>query len=241
MKISTVRIIVPLCIGFFGSCLDLEMAPSGRCESDCTVIRGRFVTEDCSVSADGVELRLAWSTPPAVGLGLGGEYRLIAKTTTAKTGEYSFTFKIKESELTEGEFAISYAADPSRYYMVSGYDFLSLGRIQKRDTVIQADYYLPTIENLTIRILNPQEIYGDRNLSIGIRFRPTCQNGAGIGHELSIGKSYHNMDSDTIISASANRYNYVYVRKRLAENLFFNQLDSVFVQKGQPNTYEISF
>lgn len=131
---------------------DLNLA----CNSDCTIIKGRFVTLN-NEGVSGVKLRLDYRTsnPP-----FSSNTRLIRDAVTDSDGNYELEFYINDDELgsdANGYFRVNVNSDnidtSSMFGLTTslGYAIYSINR---RDTIIDMSFYLPKKEYITVNLNN---------------------------------------------------------------------------------------
>jgi hypothetical protein len=204
------------------------------CESDCTIIQGKFTTE-IGEPARNVRLTLQWESYPSAGIGLGGKIRKIMRTRTNENGNYEFVFHVKDEELMDGYFKVTfYPPDTSYIILESSSSFFFFG-IDKRDTVITADCHLPKRGGeIEVRLKNPEAITGDDRLSTQIYYR-YCGSGRILTETL-----YSEVASNVLAETAANQYTYLDITKKV-NGQFINTFDSVLVPLNQKVIYEVEF
>lgn len=131
-----------------------------KCNSNCTIIKGRLLTDGGNLPIANAPVEVSWSYYAF----LGGEKRLKAKTITDNNGNYQLSFYPKDDEVgnSRGAFYINYMPDTTLYYSIDNYIRPIEGvmpRELKRDTTfVLKDYLIPKIAYLNMSISNPQEL-----------------------------------------------------------------------------------
>ncbi len=131
---------------------DLDLS----CNSECTKIKGKFVTQN-NEGVPGVRLILDYRTtnPP-----FSSNTRLIRDAVTDSDGYYELEFYINDDELgndAEGYFRVNVNSeniDTNNMFKLTtnlGYAIYSINR---RDTIIDMSFYLPKKEYITVNLYN---------------------------------------------------------------------------------------
>ena len=144
-------------IGLLSACQKEE--PLEVCNDKCTIITGRLITATNQTPIGGAEIVVRWNYPA------GSKYGRKVKTasTTDSDGKYTVSFFIKDNELAEGYFDVTYSVDENQYYTL-GENTVAFyrGRI-KRDTLIRvADYQIPRKAYVKLALTNPNQFVSDK-------------------------------------------------------------------------------
>ncbi|WP_422348285.1 hypothetical protein [Flagellimonas sp.] len=160
------------------SCYKTEDDTGDTCLDDCTVIQGHITTihgapvSNVPVEFEHTDSGMFWR-----------DSRRIKKTKTDKNGFFHLKFYIEDEEL--GEDADGYfhlitdfrSVDHDKYLLSNSIELRNdffvryLGALQKRDTTIELDYYLPKKGLAKIRLENFIPIQEDDFFSVQVLFR----------------------------------------------------------------------
>lgn len=124
------------------------------CNGSCTVITGRFSTDDGRTGLAGVPLELKWVN--FTGISHADIHRKTATSTDAK-GNYTLRFHISDEELADGVFEITYRVD-SKQYIVDRDNLGYADSRLKRDTIIVSNWLLPRKAYLHFDVTNPAQV-----------------------------------------------------------------------------------
>jgi hypothetical protein len=138
-----------------GSC-EKNNTVEPTCQSHCTTISGRFTTDNRTAPIAGLPIQMEWVKHKGL---LSADVRIKAKTKTDAQGNYRLNFYVKDDELQDGVFKITYSADAREYIIdrdKQGAAWLELSR----DTLIVSDWLLPRKAYVRPEITNPSQIIG---------------------------------------------------------------------------------
>lgn len=142
-------------VSLLGGCAKKQdLAPD--CTNACTIITGRFTTDNRTIGLANVPLDLKWVD--FTGLTQVANRRK-ATTTTDANGNYTFRFYRNDDELTDGLYSVHYQADANTYIVNrdgQGAE-IDAGNL-KRDTIIVSDWLLPRKAYLHLNVTNPMPI-----------------------------------------------------------------------------------
>lgn len=146
------------------SCSQAEDDSDNLCTSNCSTLRGRFITMD-NVGVEGVKVSLKYIIAGGV-FGVNST-RMIIETETDENGNFHKEFYIQDSELggtADGYFKIDYDdlnLDVTKYILSDnqiGTTAQPLGAaiysINTRDTIIENTYYLPKKSYIKVNLNN---------------------------------------------------------------------------------------
>lgn len=137
-------------------CQKTEIAEPA-CAGHCTTVTGRFTTDNRTAPIAGLPLRLEWVNRTGV---FHAEVRTKARAVTDAQGNYRLSFYLKDDELRDGYFEITYSADASRFIVdrdSKGASWLEL----TRDTAIISNWLLPRRAFVHPEISNPAQVVGN--------------------------------------------------------------------------------
>ena len=193
------------------------------CDTNCTTIQGRFLTENGKVPVTNLDLSLEWGITSE----LGGQIIQIADTKTAKDGSYLFSFYVKDKELKDGTFAISFKVKNDSF-LTPIYPYFKF-MIYKRDTVITHDYLLP--KKSFINVYNSLSLTDNDYLLCDVMY--LCGGGMIISYELD---SRH--ENQKVIETAGNQYTYLRIIKNTGNQRYFYN-DSIMVYLNDTSNYII--
>ncbi|KAA9338697.1 hypothetical protein F0P96_07705 [Hymenobacter busanensis] len=146
---APVRMVGIALLLFTGCRKENQVEPA--CGGSCTVIKGRFVTDNGAQPISKLPVEIKWIKSTGI---IGGTIRRKAATKTDASGYYELRFYVKDDELTDGHFAVQYAGNSADYVLDrenKGASFLDL----TRDTVITSDWLLPRKAYIDFELTNP--------------------------------------------------------------------------------------
>lgn len=206
------------------------------CTADCTVIQGRFTTED-KKPIPNIPLELDWKLGPPMGIGLGGKIRNIFKGTTDEHGEYKFVFYARDEELTTGRYVVSFKVEAEEFLVNPETNDFEFYEVTARDTVMIGNYHVPKKGgSLILKILNPEAITGADRISASVLIKADLDQKMFHG----IGALDAPESNEVTIETACNQYSYIRIFKKLKDQ-YTTRLDSVFVKPNETKLYEIEF
>lgn len=209
--------------------LDTEL--NQTCDTACTIIEGRFTTEDGTVGIAQVPLALSWSTF----FMFSGSRRDIATTQTDEQGYYTLRFYARDDELTKGDFSIQYT-EPKGF--ITGDNYVGI-YVDRRDTTVTRNVYLPTQGALRLVIANPEDISADDFLSVSTHYKVSDLAINAQARSGGLDTRYSTTSEMTAI-ASGNQYNYIRIQKK-KDSVARSINDSIYVPVDRTPTYRITF
>lgn len=207
------------------------------CSSECTVIQGRFTTED-NKPVSNIPLELDWRVGPSIGIGLGGKIRKIARGKTDENGRYKFEFHANDEELTGGRYVVNFKLEEEgQFFLHEQQDDFEFYEITKRDTIINGDYHIAKRGAvLSLKIRNPEAIEEGEQLAVNVSFKAGLNPTGFYG----IGTLNSSESNQLTIETAANQFAYLRTFKKTT-NGYTSRLDSVFVQSDERKVLEIEF
>jgi hypothetical protein len=127
------------------------------CTTDCTILKGRFVTENNTPLKD-IKLRLNYRISNAP---FSANTRIIKETKTDENGFYNMEFYLEDNEIGEnGHGFFAFLIDesnlnPENY--ISRNDIYigeTIYSLPTRDTIIDKSFYIPTKDFITVTLNN---------------------------------------------------------------------------------------
>ncbi|MBS1506310.1 MAG: hypothetical protein JSS79_06680 [Bacteroidetes bacterium] len=142
---------------------------SQNCSSHCTTVSGKFLTDGGNSALANLNLTLSCFIGPSGSP--GGTLREKATARTDASGNFNFTFAIKEDEL-QAYYQITMSIDKTKYYLCSSNaDNTKIGLPPlKRDTTVYDQYIIPAKAFLDLTITNPGAIASSNGDYLGSTF-----------------------------------------------------------------------
>lgn len=143
---------------------------SQNCETNCTEIVGKIMTDHGSTPITNLELTVIWDNTPHLG---GGVIRTKAITRTDDQGNFNLKFFIRDDELEAGGFRLSYEQLDSNDYLRTDLNGISLLQIA-RDTTLTVNHNVPKKAFLNLTLLNLDQVQQGSSFSTEFSYpRPT--------------------------------------------------------------------
>jgi hypothetical protein len=199
------------------------------CPGQCTLITGRLVTSGLQPLAAGT-VTASWHT----GRGGYGAPRTKARTTTDANGNYQLSFYVKDDELHDGYFDLTYGVDKDRYYVLSNTDAPDTGSASlKRDTTYHLlPYLIPRKAFVKLTVPNPSQIQEYFSVDFSsAQMRTLTITKQSIGGGAVVGISKQSDPFTTLVEIAGDQK--VYIRVTRGPNyLYTSTVDSVLVSAG---------
>lgn len=235
----TITLICFLCI-FSGCALDFDLFSEDKiptCKNDCTVIKGRFLTDGGATPIPNVTLRLVWSDP-CLGCFFGSDSRNIKTTKTDNMGNYEFKFATTDHELKYGYYEVifDHPGEPFydfEYYRYYYYSF-SVPVVAKGYSTTY-NYLLPKSGQMQLTIANPEAIEADEYLVVESYFKYANLSEQEWGCYLSSVRG-----TSITCDAAANQFNYLRITKKKA-GVVSAAIDSVYVSDQSTYVFAATF
>lgn len=199
---------------------------------DFTVLKGHIVTENGTKPIKGMKLTLDFYIRGEI----SGTYRKIRNFETDSNGYFNINFYPTSSEIQyhNGSYRLKYVGDYPEYNFVDPENILGIVFLNKRDTVIEKTYLMPTISYLKLVFpANNDTIlskvwygWGDMN---SMRFGKEI-NSYWVSYRLLSEKEY-------LYEAAGNQMNYIKIYRRYTNKLL--STDSVYVPVGDTTVYNV--
>lgn len=173
---------------FLISCSKTDDDTEEICNSDCTILQGRFVTENDSPLKN-IELRLDYRISNAP---FSASTRIIKKTKTDENGNYEMKFYLEDSEIgnNEGYFALLIDATNLNSDNYINREDIYIGdaiySLPKRDTIIDKSFYIPTKDFITVNLIGFTPIQNNDYFEV----RTLFPSGLKIGENDFLGGEY---------------------------------------------------
>jgi hypothetical protein len=127
---------------------------SQNCETNCTEIVGKIMTDNGTVPISNLKLTVKWDNIPYLGSGI---IRTKATTRTDLQGNFYLKFFIRDDELEEGGFRLSYEQLDNNEYLRTDLNGISLFQIT-RDTTLTISHNVPKKAYLNLSLLNLDQV-----------------------------------------------------------------------------------
>lgn len=219
-----------------GCALDFDLFDEDKipaCKNDCTIIKGKFLTDGGTTPIPNVTLQLAWSDP-CLGCFFGSGDRDIATTTTDDHGNYEFKFASTDHELKYGYYDVSFDHPGLPYYDFSYGNGFGV-TVNAKGTTTEYDYILPKIGQLQLTITNHNDVGDGEYLNIARYFW------YGDGSKREFVWCLYSYDyTSCTCDAALNQYTYLWIKK-MKDGVESHFIDSVFVSSQSISKYEATF
>lgn len=206
------------------------------CKNDCTIIKGRFLTDGGTTPIPNVTLRLVWSDP-CLGCFFGSGSRNIKTTKTDNNGNYEFKFATADIELKYGYYEVifDHPGEPFYDFEYYRYYYYSFSVPVAKGTSTIYNYLLPKSGQIQLSITNPEAIGADEYLVAESYFKYANLSEEEWGCYLSSARG-----TTITCDAAANQFNYLRITKKKA-GVISATIDSVFVSDQRTYNYEAAF
>ncbi len=207
------------------------------CSSNCTTVKGKFVTENGNVPVPEMELELYWRYRSPDGLFI--RTRKIATTKTGFDGTYEISFFAKDDEIKNtygSSYRLRVLPPKDESIMFLDYYDTFLFSIDKRDTTVNIqDYYLPKKGGkVNVKITNPQDIPESDRIHCFFSYKIGFQSNTGFGLNSII-------SFDNTYETAINQYLFIDIYK-FTNNIITSEVkDSIIVQEGETRLYEVEY
>ena len=198
------------------------------CPGQCTLVTGQLLTSGLQPLAE-VTVTAKWYTGYSF-----NTPRTKARGTTDDNGHYQVRFYVKDDELHNGYFELTYEVNKDRYYAVANTDSPNpSGANLKRDTTYRlSPYLIPRKAFVKLTVPNPaqiQQYFSVEFPSAQRRLLATTKNAMGGG--ASIGIPRQNDPFTSLVEIAGDQK--VYVRATRSLNYgYTSTVDSVVVPAG---------
>lgn len=207
------------------------------CPGQCTLVAGQLVTSGLQPLA-GVTVTAKGYT----GQGFNTP-RTKARATTDANGNYQVRFYVKDDELHDGYFQLTYEVNKDRYYAVGNTDNPDTsGAGLKRDTTYRLSTYLiPRKAFVKLTVPNPEQIQQYFSVdfsSAQLRTLTATKNTSGGG--ASVGIPRQNAPFTTLVEIAGDQK--VYVRATRSQNFVYTStVDSIVVPAGTTRALTVRY
>lgn len=230
------RIIFPFvaCMLLY-SCLSREddIRP---CESECTVVKGRFTTNGGHKGISAMPVEAYWALTPYMGHHI---IRRKAFAITDSDGYYTFTFQVREEEMKDGYFEIKFITDANRF-LYHGDPTFHVGKLTRDTTVTLHDYLLPRKAYVEIQLKNQHLVTGNKTFITQFSYT----NGLCTGLEFSCGGGVYvwGPESPAItLAAIAGNQPTTITTSKMIDGVYTHRIDTINVPAGLRTTYAVDF
>lgn len=199
---------------------------------DFTVLKGRIVTENGTKPVKGMKLNLDFEIHGEI----SGTHRNIRNFETDSNGYFNINFYPTDNEIKyhSGSYRFKCIGTYPQYGLVNNEYILGIVFLNKRDTVIEKTYLLPTDSYLKV-------IYPSKNDTIQSRvwYNWGDMNSPYFGEKYRMGYAsfYTLSDKEYLYVVAGNQMNYIDISRRYTSNTL--KTDSIYVQIGDTAVYRI--
>jgi hypothetical protein len=207
------------------------------CPGQCTFLSGQLLTSGLQPLA-GTPVTATWRA-----IGLFAASRTKARATTDAQGRYQVSFYVKDDELHDGYFQLTYEVNKDRYYAVGNTDSPDTsGAGLKRDTTYRLPPFLiPRKAFVKLTVPNPaqiQQYFAVDFSSAQLRTLTATKTSSGGG--ASVGIPQQNAPFTTLVEIAADQM--VYVRATRSVNYAYSStVDSLVVPAGTTHDLTVRY
>ena len=208
------------------------------CPGHCTLITGQLLTSGLQPLAE-VTVTANWSS----GHALINTLRTKARAITDAKGNYQVRFLVRDDELHNGYFQLTYEVNQDRYYAIGNTDRPDTGGagLQRDTTYRLAPYLIPRKAFVQLTVPNPEQIQQSFSVdfsSAQMRTLTATKNSRGGG--ASIGLARQNGPFTTVVEIAGDQP--VYVRATRSQNLAHTStVDSITVPAGTTRALTVRY
>ena len=234
MKIGKLSLGLILGIFLFVSCSKEEDdLISQNCESDCTQIIGKIMTDNGTVPISDVKLKVIWDNTPYLG---SGTIRTKATTRTDSEGNFVLNFYIRDDEIEDGGFRIEYELNENKY-LSSHLNRITIFQID-RDTTLNLNYNIPKKAYLNLSLLNLDNVQSPDWFATGFGYEAPegftqSVNGQHIG--------WNNQSNQNNLIEIPGNQNVKIEVFRGVNNITTTEIDNILIEAGTTFDYSIDF
>ncbi|WP_417559019.1 hypothetical protein [Mesoflavibacter zeaxanthinifaciens] len=206
---------------------------SQNCETDCTEIIGKIMTDNGTVPIADVELTVKWDNIPYLG---SGTIRNKAITRTDSEGNFNLKFYIRDDEIEAGGFRIEYELNENEY-LSSHLNRITIFQIA-RDTTININYNIPKKAFLNLSLLNLDDIQSGDDLATDFSYeRPDGFDQSVDGQVISWSNE---SEQNNLIEVAGNVPVELRIRRRI-NGVSTSEIETLFLEAGTTSDYTIDF
>lgn len=231
------KILALIIIITFQSCSKEEDDLSSQnCETDCTEFIGRIMTDNGTVPIPNLKLTVKWDNIPYLG---SGTIRTKATTRTDSNGNFYLKFFIRDDELEDGSYSLSYEKLDDEKYLETRFTGIALYSYNiKRDTTLNINHNAPKKAFLNLTLLNLDEYQqGD---DFNTYFKYLGPNGYSQTVDGLIRGWSNEFDSNQLLEVTGNQpIALQIIRQRNNMRTIVN--DTIFIEAGRTFDYTIDF
>lgn len=234
MKFRILSLKILFAILLFTSCSKEEDDfISQNCETDCTEIIGKIMTDNGTVPIADVELTVKWDNIPYLG---SGTIRNKATTRTDSEGNFNLKFFIRDDEIENGGFRIEYELNESEY-LSSHLNRITIFQIA-RDTTLNINYNIPKKAYLNLSLLNLDDVQSPDWFATNFGYETPegftqSVNGQHIGWN-------NQSNQNNLIEIPGNQNVRIEVFRRV-NNVTTTEIDNILIEAGTTSDYTIDF
>ena len=229
-KSSLIALVIIILIGCSKEESDLI---SQNCESECTEILGKIMTDNGTVPISNVKITVKWDNIPYLG---SGTIRTKATTQTDSLGNFNLKFFIRDDEIESGGFRIEYELNENEY--ISSY----LNRITifqiARDTTLNINYNVPKKAFLNLTLLNLDDIQSSDDFATDFSYeRPDGFDQSIDGQSISWSNE---SEQNNLIEVPGNVPVELQIRRRI-NGISTTEIETLLLDAGTTTDYTIDF
>lgn len=235
MKLMRLSILIVLSIIILSSCSKEEDdLISQDCNTDCTEIIGRIMTDNGTVPIPNLELTVTWDSRSGLN---GGTIRTKAITETDANGNYSLSFLIRDDELLDGVFQISYDEIDEDIYATDNLNRIVIFEID-RNTTLLVNHNIPQKAFLNLTLLNLDNIQQGDSFSTNFSYESIPGFSQPINGSVRAWSNESN--NDNIIILPGNQQVELEIIRRV-NNVTTRENDIIMIDSGSTLDYTIDY
>lgn len=229
------KIIILLSIFSFVSCEKEDDLISQSCETDCTEITGKLMTDNGTTPIVDHKITVVWENTNQGTI--GGTIRTKATTRTDDTGEFNLKFFIRDDELQNGFHRIYHDVLNDDEYLRADLNGISVIP-SVRDTTFVRNHNALKKAFINLSLLNLDEIEGNDRL--WTNFKYMSPSGFTQPIDASVRGWTAESEANHLIEIAGNQPVIVEIDRKI-NNVSTTETDTLFVSSGTTIDYSVDF
>lgn len=235
MKIKKLNFGIFLGILIFISCSrEEDDLISQNCETNCTEIVGKIMTDNGTVPISNLKLTVKWDNIQYLG---SGTIRTKATTRTDSQGNFYLKFYIRDDELEEGGFRLSYEQLDQDKYLRTDFNEISLFPIT-RNTTLTINHNVPKKAFLNLSLLNLDQVQQGDNFMTEFSYPRPSDFSQSIDGEV---RGWNNESKQNHLLEIAGNQPIELIIYRTINGVQTTEIKSIFFDAGTTSAYTIDF
>ena len=233
MKLKFGIFVLLLTLSFQSCTKEEDDLISQNCETDCTEIIGRLMTDNGTVPIVNHTITVIWDN---TNFG-SGIVRTKATTKTDNNGEFQLKFFIRDDELTDGIHRMYYEKLDENEFLRADLNGISIFPTI-RDTTMTRNHNIPKKAFLDLTISNLEDFQQGDYFSTNLNFLNP------IGFSQSIDGAIHpwsnESENNRLIEIAANQPVIIEIVRKI-NGEYVRENDTILVREGNTSNYTIDF